>query len=223
MVRGLPDSRTPHIYFSIEAARVRSPMEFTAEQAWSRILEGVRAQIPEQSYRTWLAPTTALALSDDALVVAAPSDFATEWIEDKYGALLTTHAAALFGESFQLTFQVRPNGGGAPSLFAEIAGPELTELPGPPPGPPQAEQREPARSAIGLLNPRYTLDRFVVGNNNEFPAAAIQAAAAEPGRVYNPLCIHGGVGLGKTHLMHALGHAVLECFPDLRVAYVPSE
>ncbi len=97
MVRGLPDSRTSHIYFSVEAARVRSPMEFTAEQAWSRILEGVRAQIPEQSYHTWLAPTTAVALSDDALVVAAPSHFASEWVEDKYGPLLTKHAEALFG------------------------------------------------------------------------------------------------------------------------------
>ncbi len=219
MLRGLPESRTSHIYFAVEAARVRSPMEFTAEQAWSRILEGVRAQIPEQSYRTWLAPTAAVALSDDALVVAAPSDFASEWIEDKYGPLLTRHAGALFGESFQLTFQVQPNGGEAPSLFAEIAGPELTELP----GPPRPEHHEQAPSTMGLLNPRYTLDRFVVGNNNEFPAAAIQAAAAEPGRVYNPLCIHGGVGLGKTHLMHALGHAVLEFFPGLRVAYVPSE
>jgi len=193
-------------------------MELTAEEAWSRILEGARAKLPEQTFRTWLAPTRAVALTNDALVVSAPSQFAVEWIEDKYGELLTALTRQLLGDTFLLVVEARSEGD-APVI------PSLT-------GEPAAEAAQPPQGArgenepnlfIGTLNPRYTLDRFVVAGNNELSVAACQAVAEAPGRVYNPLFIYGGVGLGKTHLMHAIANAVLDRAPDCKVAYLPTE
>jgi chromosomal replication initiator protein len=195
-------------------------MELTAEEAWSQILESARAKLPEQSYRTWLAPTSAIALSSDQLVVGAPSDFAVEWIEDKYSTLLGSLAQALFGTAFTLTFESRASGqAGTPITPMPVVG--LEELPDTAvvPGPGGA----PGRPVVGTMNPLYTLESFVVGGNSELAAAACQAIAEAPGRAYNPLFIYGGVGLGKTHLMHAIGNAVLERFPGSRVAYLPTE
>jgi len=193
-------------------------MELTAEEAWSKILEGARATLPEQTFRTWLDPTKAIALSSDQLVIGAPSDFAVEWIEGKFGELLTSLAQQLFGPEFRLAFECRPREGDTPPVFRPMPVVGLEELP-------QAPGRESpeARPIIGTLNPRYTLDSFVVGSNNELAAAACQAVAEAPGRAYNPLFIFGGVGLGKTHLMHGIGNAVLRKFPGSRVAYVPTE
>jgi chromosomal replication initiator protein len=193
-------------------------MELTAEEAWSKILESARATLPEQTCRTWLDPTKALALSSDRLVVGAPSDFAVEWIEGKFGELLTSLAQGLFGAGFRVTFECRPREGDTPPVFHPMPVVGLEELPEPA-GP---ESPEP-RPIIGTLNPRYTLESFVVGTNNELAAAACQAVAGAPGRAYNPLFIYGGVGLGKTHLMHGIGDAVLAKFPGSRVAYVPTE
>jgi chromosomal replication initiator protein len=148
------------------------------------------------------------------LVVATPSAFALEWIEDKYGELLTAIGHSLFGELFTLSFESRASGERAMPEFAAVPAAGLEEL---------TSEAVPARTAIGNLNPRYTLSRFVIGSHNELAAAACQAVADAPGRAYNPLFIYGGVGLGKTHLMHAIGNAVLERFPDRRVAYVPTE
>lgn len=196
-------------------------MELTAQEAWSKILEGARVKLPEQSFRTWLARTEAVALSADELVVAAPSDFAVEWIEGKYGDLLLSLTHQLLGPNFQLTFRARTDLTATPPVvhpmpvvgFEEVeANTEALEPPTPPP-----------LAVVGHLNARYTLDNFVVGSSNELAAAACQAVAAAPGHAYNPLFIYGGVGLGKTHLMHAIGNAVLKRFPGSRVAYLPTE
>jgi chromosomal replication initiator protein len=198
-------------------------MELTAEEAWSKILEGARAKLPEQSFRTWLAATEAVALSSNVLVVAAPSDFAIEWIEDKYGELLGTAARAILGENFSLSFEARADGETARPFFSEMPGVGLEEPAAAVPSQPTSASADPAALVIGKLNPRYTLSNFVVGGNNELSAAACQAVADAPGRAYNPLFIYGGVGLGKTHLMQAIANSVLEKAPGTRVAYVPTE
>jgi chromosomal replication initiator protein len=197
-------------------------MELTAQEAWSRILEGARGKLPEHSYRTWLAPTMAVALSTDLLVVGAPSDFAVEWIEDKYSALLSAVARGLFGGSFVLAFEARGPANATETSFPSVTAEELDgsvvraqETPD--------KDNAPGAPTFGTLNPRYTLDRFVVGGSNELCFAACQAVADAPGRAYNPLFIYGGVGLGKTHLMHAIGNAVLSRSPRTRVGYVPTE
>ncbi len=156
------------------------------------------------------------------LVVATPSAFALEWIEDKYGELLTAIGHSLFGELFTLSFESRASGERAMAEVAAVPAAGLQELTSED-HPSQPSEPVPARTVIGSLNPRYTLGCFVVGSHNELAAAACQAVADAPGRAYNPLFIYGGVGLGKTHLMHAIGNAVLERFPDRRVAYMPTE
>jgi chromosomal replication initiator protein len=193
-------------------------MELTAAEAWSRILVAARAKLPEPTYRIWLAETEPLALSQDLLAVGAGSEFAAEWIEDKYGRMLADVAEEVLGRRLTISFQhhagPRPDRGvpaaASPSKPAASGAPEAAAAPLP--------QRMGAP-----LNDRYTFDRFVVGSNNQLAAAASRAVAEAPARMYNPLFIYGGVGLGKTHLMHAIGHVLLGRDPNRRVAYVSSE
>ncbi|MDH5589776.1 MAG: chromosomal replication initiator protein DnaA [Gemmatimonadota bacterium] len=198
-------------------------MELTAAETWTRILEVVRTTLPDQSYRTWLAGTRASALAGDQLIIEAPSRFHVEWIEDKYGPALSAAAQQVIGHP--LTIKVECTATQAPISVPDIhltasptsagtsasprSGQDLT-VTGPPVPPPS-------------LNARYTFDRFVVGANNQLAAAASRAVAEKPARMYNPLFLYGGVGLGKTHLMHAIGHHLLAESSGNRIAYVSSE
>jgi chromosomal replication initiator protein len=196
-------------------------MELTAQEAWSKILDSARAKLAEQSFRTWLEPTSAIALSADHLIVAVTSDFAVEWIEDKYGELLNAEARALFGSSFSVSFEVRSGTDKQTPVIPPMPVVGLEELQDSEATDPPSEV--PSEPVVGTLNARYTLSNFVVGSHNELAAAACQAVADAPGRAYNPLFIYGGVGLGKTHLMQAIGNTVLAKFPGSRVGYVPTE
>lgn len=193
-------------------------MELTATELWSRILQLVRAELPEQAFRTWLSGTRATGLSEESLLVEAPDEFHGHWLEDRYGPLLDAAAARVLGRRLTISFTV---GSGGPAPF--IPSVELT-------GPVPASQRDPVLSRAPLspgpgprLNPRYTFKRFVVGGDNQLAAAACVAVAEKPARMYNPLFLYGGVGLGKTHLMHAIGNAILEADPRKKVAYAPTE
>ncbi len=189
-------------------------MELTATEAWTKIRASAQAVLPEQTYRTWLSSTESVSLSDDTLVVSAPTKFAVEWVEDKYGQLLRDIAEREFGTPFRLRFEHQ-------GVEERIDFPELTG---------ESDERVDLQShlthhplpALGLNN-RYTFDRYVIGGNNEFAAAACDRVAVAPATAYNPLFIWGGTGLGKTHLLHAVGNTVLARFPRRRVAYVPSE
>jgi chromosomal replication initiator protein len=192
-------------------------MELTASELWSRILRAVQTNLPEQAFRTWLADTRPLTLTDRGLEVEAPGEFHVEWLEDKYRPLLEETAARILGRPLSISFSV----GEAPSTPA-IPAVELTPGHGSPLGPAPGSAASPPASDPGL-NRRYTFDRFVVGGDNQLAAAASSAVAESPARIYNPLFLYGGVGLGKTHLMHAIGNAILDLDPSKRVAYVPSE
>ncbi|HET7234556.1 MAG TPA: chromosomal replication initiator protein DnaA [Longimicrobium sp.] len=203
-------------------------MEHTAGEVWSRILSTAQTALPEQAFRTWLAPTEAVAISQDLLVVSTPNPFAVDWVEDKYAELLTAIGERLFGRRFTLSVQFQANG---KSVAAPPPPPETAPPPVPVLAPAQAQPaatpapQAPAGGIRGTvpLNPRYTFPRFVVGNNNQLAAAAAHAVAEAPAKHYNPLFVYGGVGLGKTHLMHAIGHAMLEREPTKRVMYISSE
>ncbi len=190
-------------------------MELTADELWSRVLESVRSHLQEQTYRTWFGGTAAAGLTDSELLVQAPSEFHVEWVEDKYGSLLSDLIEQILGRPLRVTFHSMDQGAASaiPTIRVGTPGPEL-------PGPPLAASGGyPAPS----LNQRYTFDRFVVGNSCELATAACLAVAEKPARMYNPLFLYGGVGLGKTHLMHAIGNAILGNDPESRVAYVTSE
>jgi chromosomal replication initiator protein len=202
-------------------------MELTAAEAWSRILERARPLLPEHTFRIWLEHTEPKALSHDQLAIGAGSDFAAEWIDDKYGGLLAEVAERVLGRPIALVFQhqqqqgTRARGGrGEFDVATTLMGPDVLN--------PPVQTTPVAQSAGGVvfgspLNDRYTFDRFVVGANNQLSAAACRAVAESPARMYNPLFVYGGVGLGKTHLMHAIGHVLLARDGGRRVAYVSSE
>lgn len=212
-------------------------MELTATEVWSRIRTSVRDLVPEHAFTTWIATAHPAALTSEELVLEARNPFHAEWLEDKYGPLLREHAALVLGRPLCISVTARdtPAESDVPSVRLDSGdmhgrAPEFIPVPGegyrgdPPrastggrPAPPTPEPVDP-----GLFS-RYTFSRFVVGGNNQLAEAACRAVADSPGRLYNPLFLYGGVGLGKTHLMHAIGHSVLERGDDRRVAYVSSE
>ena len=211
-------------------------MELTAAEVWERILAEARAALPEQAFRTWLAPTEAIAISQDALLVGTPNRFAADWVEDKYATLLVAIGERLFGRRFKLSVQHLGNGRARPTepdtaSAAELLLPLTEPAPGALSAPSLATAAPaaalpvaiPADRSSGPLNERYTFERLVVGPNNQLAVAAAHAVAVQPAHAYNPLFIYGGVGLGKTHLMHAIGHEMLRREPGKRVAYISSE
>ena len=188
-------------------------MELTASELWARVLDTARKALPEQSFRTWLTATEAVGLSGEEVLVEAPSQFHVEWIEDKYGALLEEAVERAAGRAFAITYRAANNvsSSGVPTL-------ELR-----PPSPASNEVVSRSEPAPARLNERYSFDRFVVGNNNQLAAAACHAVAEKPARMYNPLFVYGGVGLGKTHLMHAIGNYMRSLDAGTRIAYLPTE
>ena len=191
-------------------------MELTASDLWSRILEAAQAGLPEQSFKTWFSGTQAIALTEDSLLVEAPSDFHVEWLEDKYGERLAEVAQKIVGKPMRLDFRAgSEQGPGVPSLEVHVP----SALPG------DTTHDSPTAPSLSrpALNDRYTFERFVVGNNNQLAAAACRAVAEKPARMYNPLFLYGGVGLGKTHLIHAIGNQIRLTEPASHVVYVTSE
>jgi chromosomal replication initiator protein len=201
-------------------------MSLSASEIWSRLLDRARQELPEQTYRTWLEPTEALALEGNTIVVGAPDQFAADWNDSKHSHLLATYAPVALGHPIRVVFKVHEERKTRSQM-------DLFVAPPPPPAPPT-----PTRSAVvggsaspngngaavtAPLNPRYTFDHFVIGKSNELAAAAAQAVAQAPGKLYNPLFIYGDTGLGKTHLMQAVAHDLLSRNARLRVTFVGTE
>ncbi len=192
-------------------------MELTAQELWTGIRDAVRAAVPEQGYRTWLAGTKAVGFSGDELIVEAPSRFHVDWIENKYGPLLAAAGQRMLGRplAVSVTCTTETSPIPLPSLELDGDGTASARRPGSTPNRPLAARPN--------LNERYTFERCVVGTNNQLAVAACRAVAEKPAKVYNPLFLYGGVGLGKTHLMHAIGHRLVSDDATCRVAYVSSE
>ena len=218
-------------------------MELTTEDVWAAVLDKVRDLVPDHAFQTWIAGAQCAAVSTEELLIETPSPFHAEWLEDKYGDVISDAAASVLGYTVSLSVSSVPDGeeGFLPSVHLGpptglFAGPEASapkqdissdkRIPGYP-SPPSPSLRAGNHPAVPLADPglfsRYTFDRFVVGGNNQLADAAGRAVADNPGQLYNPLFLYGGVGLGKTHLMHAIGHASLKIDPTRRVAYVSSE
>jgi len=176
---------------------------------WSRCVGALESELPEQQFNTWVRPLQAVENSE-RLRLLAPNRFVVDWVRTN---LLTRIEAILRAD------------GGLP-VTIEIGSREVPASAGAPPeGRPLAPAAA-ARSAAfaGVpLNANFTFGSFIEGKSNHFAKAAAQQVAENPGSAYNPLFIYGGVGLGKTHLMHAIGHLIRERNPDARIAYVHSE
>jgi len=194
-------------------------MELSAVELWSRMQEVLRSSVPDHAFHTWIASTTAVASTSDQLVLEAQNPFHVEWLEDKFGTLLASAGEHVLGRplSISVTCRSTPTPTSVPSLEIDtpssvMANTQRSTATGAEPSAPRAR-----------LNERYTFDRFVVGSNNELAAAASRAVADKPAKMYNPLFLYGGVGLGKTHLMQAIGHHVMATDPRRSVSYVSSE
>ncbi|MBI1966573.1 MAG: chromosomal replication initiator protein DnaA [Gemmatimonadetes bacterium] len=185
-------------------------MEQSAKEAWKRLLEEARRDLPDATIRTWLEPAEPIALDDGHLIVGAPDQFAAEWNESKHAGLLARAAERVFGRPTAVVFRVQEDRQQRPQMDFFVA----------PKEPASATTAQPMTTP---LNERYTFQTFVIGKSNELAAAAAHAVAEAPGKTYNPLFIYGATGLGKTHLMQAIAHAVLQQNPNLRLQYFGAE
>ncbi len=187
-------------------------MEQSAKEAWKRLLEEARRELPDATVRTWLEPAEPIALDEGRLILGAPDQFAVEWNESKHATVLARAAERVFGRPTTVVFRVQEDRQQRPQMDFFVA--------------PRGGEGAVATERAGAntpLNERYTFESFVVGKSNELAAAAAHAVAEAPGRTYNPLFIYGATGLGKTHLMQAIAHAVLERNPETRLLYVGAE
>ena len=192
--------------------------ELTALELWVRIRESVQTSVPKHSYLTWVKPATAVAFTSDELQLEVPSHFHVQWLEDKFGPVLAASAEAILGKPIKITVSCSGVVSSTSIPSIDLATPQIEET---------LDQVTPPTSAhpdaMPLLNDRYTFERFVIGADNQLAAAAASAVANKPARIYNPLFLYGGVGLGKTHLMHAIGHYVGKENSLRSVCYVSSE
>ncbi|NIM48907.1 MAG: chromosomal replication initiator protein DnaA [Gemmatimonadales bacterium] len=184
-------------------------MELSAQQAWTRLLDAARSKLPDPTVRTWLDPVEPIALEGSRLILGAPDQFAVEWNESKHASLLTRLADEQLGSPLEVVFQVQEERTKRPQMDFFVA--------------PTVGESLPRRRATRPLNERYSFKTFVVGKSNELASAAAHAVAEAPGKTYNPLFIYGATGLGKTHLMQAIAHAVLERIPEIRAVYMGAE
>jgi chromosomal replication initiator protein len=188
-------------------------MTLTAHEAWSRLLDRARQELPEQTYKTWLEPTEALSLDGSTIYVGAPDQFAADWNESKHAELLASLAPIALGHPISVVFRVTEERKTRPQMDLFVA-PPPQKLP---------NQNQNGATTTPPLSDRYTFDYFVIGKSNELAAAAAHACAQAPGKVYNPLFIYGDTGLGKTHLMQAIAHEILQRRPDTRITFIGTE
>lgn len=190
----------------------------SAREIWSRLLDRARLELPEQTFKTWLEPTEPLTVDGETLFIGTPDQFAADWNEQKHSELLASLAPIALGHPIAVVFRVNEEQRTRPQMDLFVA-PPPTQLRRPFTAP--SEQHIQATKAP--LSDRYTFDHFVIGKSNELAAAAAHAVAQAPGKVYNPLFIYGSTGLGKTHLMQAVGHEIVRARPEVRVALVGTE
>jgi chromosomal replication initiator protein len=191
-----------------------------AQQLWNKILAVLKDEVNPQIFNSWFGNLIPADLDEAGLLLEAPHSFIKDWVEENYISTLISTAQAITGEQLSVRIQVNealapPSDNAQQTPAPTIAAPS-PQLAPPAPAPPQVNNHS-------ALNPKYTFDTFVVGSSNQFAHAATLAVAEQPARSYNPLFIYGGVGLGKTHLMHAIGHFAKERNPNVRLCYLSSE
>ncbi|TMA29326.1 MAG: chromosomal replication initiator protein DnaA [Deltaproteobacteria bacterium] len=199
----------PATEFSVESERA-------ALDLWTRAIDRLKGRLSRHTFQTYFEPIKPVSLIDDELTLAHSSKFMIDWVRDNLLDVLLTDLEVQHGARCEVKFVVRERPGtetdtGEPAPASRESRPPVTT----PSEPPPSRQLQ--------INPKYSFDSFVVGPSNQFAVAACTAVANAPGKAYNPLFLYGGVGLGKTHLVHAVGNHALKQNPDCHVVYLSSE
>jgi chromosomal replication initiator protein len=189
-------------------------MQLSAEKIWSSAQEQLRSMLSADTYNLWFAKLRACGVEGNSVVLEVANDFCEVWLKDNYTGLLGDVLTVAGGKSLQAKFKVAASSLAAPDTEKEgaVKGRPVTAI-----------QERTTTNGEWHFNPKNTFETFVVGNNNNFAYAAALAVAQAPGKSYNPLFLYGGVGLGKTHLLHAIGQYVVGHKKGARVGYVSSE
>jgi chromosomal replication initiator protein len=187
------------------AAGVESAEDLTAQSLWTEVSQRLQESLNESTYRTWFGEVEGDGLTDSAFALAVPNDFTRDWIEGHFVHLIGTSVREATGSDFAIRLVVRDDL--SASVSASVA---------PVPTPQQ-------QSRVEGMSLKYTFDSFVIGSSNRFAHAAALAVAEAPAQAYNPLFIYGGTGLGKTHLLQAVGQYVAEHTGEMAARYVTSE
>lgn len=182
---------------------------------WETVKCDLKGLFPEDVFAMWFEPIRCVETTEDSLTLGVSNDFAAIWIHDNYLDLISQRLRLSAGRMVHVSLRKMDNG----TAPARATAPE-------PKG--RAAAKRPLRydermAAASSLNPRNTFENFVVGQNNQLAHAAALAVAQAPAQAYNPLFLHGATGLGKTHLMHAIGHSILQRNPEAKVAYLSTE
>ena len=181
-----------------------------AQTVWRSVLAHLQHTMQPANFDTWLRPTRGIELSEGVLWVGVPTTYSREWLEQRLSAVIRKTLTEVGGPGLEVRFRV----------MSELADRTNGRRRGRTIGSSSGSFFDGSRNGF---NPRYTFDEFIVGGSNRFAHAAARAVAERPAQTYNPLFIYGGVGLGKTHLLHAVGHAAVHDYPDFRVVYTTSE
>ncbi len=170
-------------------------------------LKAIEEKVDERVYDVWFKPIRIKTMKDDQVILEVPNRFYREWLEENYTDMITTTLGEIIGHDVVVKFRISEK-------QEEETRRKYIQY---------SQKKRVLRQRGVYLNPKYTFDEFVVGPNNQFAHAAAVKVAESPGTVYNPLFIYGGVGLGKTHLISAIGNMVIDTNPEMKVIYVQSE
>ena len=215
-----------------------SDASINVNQLWQTVLFDLESRISRSAFDNWFRQTSLAGVDNDIAVIHAPNAFSASTLQGRYASQVERALSDVIGRRISVEFTVNHEMADRPSRArATTTARAADSAPGPPPPKPvRRPERVADRSLTGLGNrqlvlessahglvPRLTFETYVVGSSNRLAHAAAQAIAERPGAQYNPFFVHGGVGLGKTHLLHAVGHRALELSPDLKIMYVTSE
>lgn len=190
-------------------------MKVPLDSLWNQTLERLQIQLTRPTFETWIEPASAVRLEDNCLVICTPNPFARNWLQKYYLKTIADVVQEILGKPVEIKIAVASED--------SRRGFDDGEIPWPLPPTRQLDRSNDRKPGATDLNPKYVFSRFVVGSNNRMAQAASLAVAESPGREFNPLFLCGGVGLGKTHLMQAIGHYRLEISPESKVFYVSTE
>ena len=193
-------------------------MEISLENLWSQVLEQLQLQLSRPTFETWIKTASAEQFENNCLVIRTPNPFARNWLQKYYVKTIADVLQNILEHPVDIHIVIAQGDEASPASDPEIVSPFPTPSRGP-----ETATTTANRQRASDLNPKYVFSRYVVGPNNRMAHAACLAVAESPGREFNPLFLCGGVGLGKTHLMQAIGHYRLEICPDSKIFYVSTE